>query len=281
MNIDMDKISNDIKNIGYIICENAMQPSTPVIMTSSKANRVIIKTPLQDADIGNRNKRMYPKPVLINGLNSDFIKERMWSKTFFGEAGHPLKPDLQRQLYLDQGNISHRVNEYWWEGNTLWGLVEAAATVRGNDFDGLVRQGCKVAFSLRAVGPIVEKRGDITVVLDPLTMFSYDWIIHPSHKIAYMDSVISEATNIGMDLCSESSVFDLYQLNEQESINSYIKSQSKNFKMISESFDINDSEMTLSEDMRNIYVKNNYGDTVVVKTEAYIANELSSYMKKF
>ena len=39
----------------------------------------------------------------------------------FTEAGHPLKPDIQRQLYLDQSNISHRVNEVWWEGNILKG----------------------------------------------------------------------------------------------------------------------------------------------------------------
>jgi len=65
---------------------------------------------------------------------------------------HPLKPDLQRQLYMDQSNMSHRVNEIWWEGNKLKGYVEAAATERGKDFDGIIRSGSKVAFSLRAVG---------------------------------------------------------------------------------------------------------------------------------
>ena len=94
----------------------------------------------------------------------------------FTEAGHPLKPDIQRQLYLEQSNISHRVNEVWWEGNVLKGYVEAANTVRGKDFDGLIRQGCKVAFSLRAVGPITEKHGDTVTVKDPLSIFSYDWV---------------------------------------------------------------------------------------------------------
>ena len=49
-------------------------------------------------------------------------------------------------------------------------------TETGKNFDGLVRQGCKVGFSLRAVGPITEKRGDTVTVKDPLTIFSYDFI---------------------------------------------------------------------------------------------------------
>ena len=65
---------------------------------------------------------------------------------------HPLNPDIKRQLYIDQGNISHIVNKVWWEGNLLKGEVSAANTARGADFDGLIRQGSEVAFSLRAVG---------------------------------------------------------------------------------------------------------------------------------
>jgi len=75
---------------------------------------------------------------------------------------------------MDQSNMSHRINEIFWEGNILKGFVEAAATERGNDFEGIILSGSKVAFSLRAVGPITEKRGDITVVLDPLTIFTFD-----------------------------------------------------------------------------------------------------------
>lgn len=65
---------------------------------------------------------------------------------------HPLKPDVQRQLNTDHSNISHIITKIWWEGNKLKAIVEAAATARGADFDGLIRQGSKVGFSLRAVG---------------------------------------------------------------------------------------------------------------------------------
>ena len=167
-------MDNQIK--GYIINESPSVMTQPEIVSESKCNRVVIKTTLQDADARNRNKRIYPKSVLDKGLHSEYVQERIRTKTFYGEAGHPLKPDIQRQLYMDQSNISHIVNSFWWEGNILKGYVEAANTERGKDFDGLVRQGCKVGFSLRAVGPITEKRGDTVTVKDPLTIFSYDWV---------------------------------------------------------------------------------------------------------
>jgi len=80
-------MDNKIK--GYIICESASEPELPVIVNNSSTDnkRVIIKTTLQDADIVNRNKRIYPKDVLVEGLNSEYIKERLATKTFFGEAG--------------------------------------------------------------------------------------------------------------------------------------------------------------------------------------------------
>ena len=264
----------DKKLKGYLICEGNTFMDQPTIISSSKSDRVIIRTTLQDADVKNRNKRIYPKGVIQNGLNSDYVKERLATKTFFGESGHPLKPDIQRQLYMDQSNISHRVNEYWWEGNVLKAYVEAANTARGADFDGLVRQGCKVGFSLRAVGPITEHRGDCVVVKDPLTIFSYDWIIHPSHAVAYMDEIVQESGNV---ISESASVF--IPIYASEAID-YIKNESKNFKIIAETFNLDPKEACLSEDSKTVFVKNGQ-DTVAVLTEDYISNEVSHYMSKF
>ena len=141
----------------------------------------------------------------------------------------PLKPDIQRQLYIDQSKISHIITKYWWENNVLKGLVEAANTACGNDFDGLVRQGMKVAFSLRAVGPITEKVGNYIKVCDPLTMLCYDWIIHPSHASAYMDEIVSESSIPGNVLFANESSNIFEPIYETEILN-YIKVESKKHK---------------------------------------------------
>jgi hypothetical protein len=258
---------------GYLICE-ASTFAQPTIVSSSKTNRVTIKTTLQDADVRNRNKRIYPKNVIQSGLSSDYVKERIATKTFFGEAGHPLKPDIQRQLYMDQSNISHVINSFWWEGNVLKGYVEAANTARGGDFDGLIRQGSKVGFSLRAVGPITEKRGDAVVVCEPLTIFCYDWIIHPSHAIAYMDEVVSESGNV---INESAGIWT--PIYAQEAVD-YIKNESKNFKIIAEALELDTNEIFLSEDTRKVYVRGHGKDTVAILTEDYISKEISRHMNK-
>ena len=161
---------------GYLICESPSVLTVPEIVSDNNLDIVTIKTTLQESDVGNRNKRIYRKKVLDEGLQSDYIKERIKTKTWYGECGHPLKPDLQRQLYTDHSNISHIITSFWWEKNLLKGFVESANTARGKDFAGLIKQKCKVGFSLRAVGPLTKKNGDFIEVLSPLTMYCYDWV---------------------------------------------------------------------------------------------------------
>jgi hypothetical protein len=65
---------------------------------------------------------------------------------------HPLNPDVQRQLYIDQTRISHIITKAWFDGNYLKGIVECAPTAVGRDMQGLVRAGSRVAFSMRGFG---------------------------------------------------------------------------------------------------------------------------------
>lgn len=82
-------MDNQIK--GYIINESPSVMTQPEIVSESKCNRVVIKTTLQDADARNRNKRIYPKSVLDKGLHSEYVQERIRTKTFYGEARTPIK----------------------------------------------------------------------------------------------------------------------------------------------------------------------------------------------
>jgi hypothetical protein len=190
---------------------------------------------------------------------------------------HPLKADIQRQLYLDQSNISHRVNEFWWENNLLKGYVEAANTERGRDFDGLIRQKCKVAFSLRAIGPVVEKKSGYVIVKDPLTIFSFDWVIHPSHIPAYMDEIIVESANVGNTILESNSLFVPFF--EEQALD-YVKTSSKNLKIISEQLEFEINTASLSEDFKKVYLKDERG-TCVVNLEDFVSREINDYLRKF
>ena len=189
---------------------------------------------------------------------------------------HPLNPDIKRQLYIDHSNISHIINKVWWEGNLLHGEVEAANTSCGKDFDGLVRQGSQVAFSMRGVGPIVEKRGDTTIVRDPLTIFTYDFVIHPSHPEAYMQSVISKG-NLNSTMSESGNLF--IPLLESSALE-YAQSVSNNIKMVSNMFDNDAKAVKLSESGRSVVLQSSTGEKAVVFLEDYLSYEINKYLKK-
>jgi hypothetical protein len=160
---------------GYMISED-VTTSVPKVLSDKSGEVTRIETILQEGDLPNRNKRVYATNFLKKSLTADYVQERLRTKSWVGEAGHPLTPTVERQLYIDQSNISHLITKIWWEGNLLKGIVECALTDRGRDMQGLVRQGMQVAFSMRGFGPVSEKKGDIVYVKDPLHILTYDWI---------------------------------------------------------------------------------------------------------
>jgi len=165
------------KTIGYVISESTGKHEKPkVIDESSHDNIVTIKATLQEADEVNRNGRKYPKKVLDSGIKSDYIQERLKTKTLYGESGHPTQADVQRQLSIDHERISHIITEMKWEGNLLKGVIESALTPVGKAFGGLIKQGSKVAFSMRGTGNISESKKGYVEVKSPLKLFCYDWV---------------------------------------------------------------------------------------------------------
>jgi hypothetical protein len=107
---------------------------------------------------------------------------------------HPFeKDDARRQTYLDREKVAHIILNYWWEGNLLWGTVETAATRAGRDFQGLIRQGCGVSFSMRGLGGHTYKNKDGYEVVDKdLFIYCYDNVDFPSHDKAYIQNILKE-----------------------------------------------------------------------------------------
>jgi hypothetical protein len=154
INIKYRKVVNILDQAkAYMISED-VTTSTPKIVSDKSGQPTVIEVVLQEGDVANRNKRIYPTSVLKAGLATDYVQERLRTKSWVCEAGHPLAPTVERQLYIDQSNISHLITDVWWKGNLLEGRVETALTDRGRDMQGLIRQGMQVAFSMRGFGKL-------------------------------------------------------------------------------------------------------------------------------
>jgi hypothetical protein len=178
-----------MKNV--IINESAFV--SDVNVTKKDLDTIEFITVLQEADRPNRNNRIYPKHVLEEGLASSYVQERLRTKSLLSEMGHPLDNSVQRQMTIDWNNAGCIIKEFWWEGNLLKGRCETCNTAKGRDLKGLIEQGVRIAFSLRAQGNVAKDEATgLTMVKSPLQIVTYDVVVNPSHSVAFLEKICEE-----------------------------------------------------------------------------------------
>lgn len=265
-------------NIGYLILEAAPEVIVePRILDISKDD-VVIEAILQEAEQVNRNKRRYTRRAIESGINNPMFIEKMKRRNLFGEANHPLSDSIERQSVIDQTRISHIITRVWWEGNILKGEVAAAKTSCGQDFAALVRQGCEMAFSMRGLGGVVKKEGEITVVHDPLLIITYDNVVYPSHANAYQTKILKEEVNIVKDnpVLHEGI---LVPCDYKESIKKYIMAESNQIPEAIDQLGLDPYTAELANDNKlSISVKTEEG-RVILFTENKIKHEINQFLK--
>lgn len=180
----------------YIIYESAVS-STPTATLTSKPNIVKFVACLIDCDIKNRNGRVYPKEIIEQALRNPTLQDTLRAKRLYCEMGHPFEQNLQRQTTIDPRNICCVIDDIYWEGNKLMATMETLDTALGHDVAGLIRQGCQIAFSMRAEGR-VQELGGYKQVQPGLIIVGWDMVVVPSHEHAHIERIISEQTAMSM-----------------------------------------------------------------------------------
>lgn len=173
--------------MSHFIIENAIYQEAEIV--KKLPQKAIFRMTLQTADDKNRNRRIYPKKVLTEGLEE--CRDRMSRRAFFGEMDHPVPTgnrdfDMIRQTTVSLKEVSHIIRDYEFQGNRLVGELETTRTKYGKDLLGLLLDKVGVGMSLRGMGEI-ERNGDINIVGGPLLVISYDSVSAPSHTAAIVD----------------------------------------------------------------------------------------------
>ena len=261
-------------------------------------NTIEFITVLQEANKSNRNGRIYPKAVLEKALNAPNIRERLATNTWFGEAGHPMDTSVQRQMTIDMRNIAFIIKEIWWEGDLLKGRLETADTAVGRDMKGLIEQGCRVAFSLRAQGNVhTNPVTGIVEVEDGLQILGYDWVQVPSHAKAFMEK-ICEATALAMYktaknklspmvLCESEDLFingEVYDPSNEVNPTEldYTKNYTPKFKKVEDMYVPEDDDEVISMDTDTTLIKNESKNVFKkVLTEDYLVKDIRSRILNF
>ena len=268
------------KGKGYLITEAATTGISPRIVHDSEVTTKFVAE-IQEAEAPNRNGRIYSKEALDSAIRHYSIQEKLKNKALVCEAGHPLSDDPRRQMYIDQTNISHIITDIWWEGNKLMAKIETANTRVGRDMQGLIRQGSKVAFSMRGMSDNVKKDGQYTRVGSPLMITCWDWVILPSHPNSYMvqegvEQKVSSSIQADEKVLTEG-VLTPYNSGD---LLKFVTESSQNVQDVVDAFGFKFSldNVSYSEDQMLSIKENN--ETLKIFLEENLKSELDDYYSK-
>lgn len=269
------------KSLGYIICEASKTEMSTENVVSDVNGRPTIEGPIQDVNNINRNGRIYADNELVPKLKDDRMVELLESRNLFGEAGHPMSKELSRQQTIDPNNLSHLFEKIWVDGDKIMAHISAADTNVGDNFNRLIKSGTKVAFSLRALGNLVKTSKGSEV--KDIRIITWDWVIYPSHKVAYMDKFVNLAESCldnGNQLIMNESSSGLLVPITKNIVTDYIKDKSDNLKCATESLEFLYDSITINEAGNMIELVDKTGDKLCVHLETQIRNEIMDYCSR-
>ena len=196
--------------IGSIILEGAATVEDVIVADRGNNDRVLAEGTLQDMDVENRNHRIYAKKDLEPEIHGARLRELIEAKQLKGECSHPLSDSIVRQQTVDPKLTCVNYLKVWTEGNLVKAQFKGTNNDYGECFDKDLREGCKPAFSLRALGSIDNVNGKAYV--RGIKIITWDHVIFPSHKVAYTTKVLSESA---VDLAPNTSLTEQTRMIEE------------------------------------------------------------------
>lgn len=135
------------------------------------------------ADIKNRNGRMYPVEVLEREVNR-YVTEVVSKNRAFGELGHPSGPSIN----LDR--VSHIITELHRDGKNFVGKARLSKTPMGEIARGIMESGGQLGVSSRAMGSLKEEKGVMVVQSDLRLSTAADIVADPSAPDAFVNGIM-------------------------------------------------------------------------------------------
>ena len=142
-----------------------------------------IKGIFMQADIKNRNGRIYPMEVLnkeVKRYNKEYINE----KRAFGELGHPDGPTVNLE------RASHMITALYPDGKNYIGEAKILGTPMGEIVKNLMDEGAKLGVSSRGMGSLDSKNGANYVRNDFYLATAADIVADPSAPNAFVEGIM-------------------------------------------------------------------------------------------
>ena len=156
----------------------------PIITESTNGKKdYFIEGVFMQADIKNRNGRVYPKEIMekeVDRYNKEFVEKQR----AFGELGHPEGPTIN----LDK--VSHLIQSLTLEGSNYVGKAKILSTPNGEIVKALINDGAKLGVSSRGLGSLEQKGGAQYVKSDFQLATAGDIVADPSAPEAFVEGIM-------------------------------------------------------------------------------------------
>ena len=142
-----------------------------------------IKGVFMQADIKNKNGRVYPMDILqkeVKRYNKEFINE----KRAYGELGHPEGPTVNLE------RASHMITALYPDGKNFIGEAKVLSTPMGEIVKSLMDEGAKLGVSSRGMGSLEQKNGANYVRDDFYLATAADIVSDPSAPSAFVEGIM-------------------------------------------------------------------------------------------
>ena len=165
-------ISEEIQDVEYI--------------TEQKENgkkNYKIKGIFMQADIKNRNGRIYPQEVLEKEVRR-YNKDQINNNRAYGELGHPEGPTINLE------RASHMITYLQPDGKNFIGEAKVLSTPMGEIVKNLMDEGAKLGVSSRGMGSLNQKNGANYVRDDFYLATAADIVADPSAPNAFVQGIM-------------------------------------------------------------------------------------------
>ena len=168
----MKLISESIEDIEYLFEDDE----------NGKKNYKI-RGPFLQAEVKNRNGRIYPLPILQKEV-ARYNKEYIQKNRAFGELGHPDGPTVNLE------RVSHMITSLHADGNDFIGEAKIMDTPYGKIVKNLIDEGAKLGVSSRGMGSLAPQRGAHVVKDDFYLATAADIVADPSAPNAFVEGIM-------------------------------------------------------------------------------------------
>ena len=155
------------------------------VLTEEKNGRkdYKIKGVFMQADIKNRNGRIYPVETLAREVKR-YTKEFIDKRRAFGELGHPDGPTVNLE------RVSHMITSLEPEGKNFIGEAKVMDTPYGKIVKNLIDEGAVLGVSSRGMGSINQQGGRNFVGKDFYLATAADIVADPSAPDAFVEGIM-------------------------------------------------------------------------------------------